>query len=96
MTENDILRVQDIRIPNDSKKATKLGIKFFSDKQSFNTQFAYISNVFCPDRQAPLTPPSLNNNCPSTAPFQNLIQVNSATIEQNVFIQENSNVAISL
>ena len=67
VTENDILRVQDITIPNDTKKA----------KQCFNTQFAHMSSsVFCPDRQAPLIPLSLNNNCPSTAPFQSPIQVN--------------------
>ena len=33
VTENDILRMQD----NDTKQATKLGMKVFSDKQSFNT-----------------------------------------------------------
>ena len=41
-------------------------------------------------------PLSLNNNYPSTAPFQSLIQVNSTPLEQNVFIQENLNVAITL
>ena len=96
VTENDILRMQDIPIPNDTKKATKLGMKFFSDKQSFNTQFSHMSSVFCADRQAPLMPLSLNNNCPSTAPFQSPIQVNSTSIEQNVSIQENLTVAISL
>ena len=50
-------------------------------------------SVFCPDRQAPLMPLSLNNNCPSTAPFQSSIPT---SIEQNVSIQENANVAISL
>ena len=54
VTENDILRMQDITIPNDTKKATKLGMNFFRDKQCFNTQFAHVSSVFCPDRQAPL------------------------------------------
>ena len=85
---NDILRMQDITIPNDAKKSTKLGMKVFRDKQCFNTQFAHMSNVFCPDRQAPLMPLSLNNNCPSTAPFQSLIKVNLTSIEQNVSIQE--------
>ena len=65
VTENDILRMQDITIPNDTKKATKLGMKVFREKQCFNTQFAHMSSVFCPDRQASLMPLSLNNNCPS-------------------------------
>ena len=50
VTENDILRMQDITIPNDTKKTTKLGMKVFSDKQSFNTQFAPMSSVVCPYR----------------------------------------------
>ena len=29
VTENDILRMQDITIPNDTKKATKLGMEGF-------------------------------------------------------------------
>ena len=95
MIENDILRMQDITIPNDTKKATKLGMKVFRDKQCFNTQFAHMSSVFCTDRPAPLTPLSLNNNTPSTAPFQSPIQVNSTSIEQNVSIQVYLNVAIS-
>ena len=37
-----------------------------------------------PDRQAPLMPLGLNDNCPSTAPFQSPIQVSSTSIEQNV------------
>ena len=95
VTENDILRMQDNTIPNNTKEATKLGIKVFKDKQCFNTQFAYMSSVFCPDRQSPqLMPLSLNNNCPSTAPFQSPVQVNSTSIEQNVSIQENLNGAI--
>ena len=69
-TENDILRMQDITIPNDTKKATKLGMIVFRDKQCFNTQFAHMSSVFCPDRQPPLMPLSLNNNCPSTLHFK--------------------------
>ena len=32
VTENDILRMQDITIPNDTKKATNLGMKVFRDK----------------------------------------------------------------
>ena len=70
VTENDILRMQDITIPNDTKKATKLGMIVFRDKQCFNTQFAHMSSVFCPDRQAPLIPLSLNINCPSTLHFK--------------------------
>ena len=98
VTENDILPMQDITIANDTKKATKLGlgIKVFRDKQCFNTQFAHMSSVFSPDRQASLTIVSLNNNCSSTAPFQSPIQVNSTSIEQNISIQENLNVTVSL
>ena len=90
------MRMQDITIPNDTKKATKLGMKFFRDKQCFKTQFAHMSSAFCPDRQPPLMPLSLNNNCPTKASFQSPIQVNSTSIEQNVSIQENVIVAISL
>ena len=75
VNENDILWMQDIRIPNDTKKATKLGMIVFRDKQCFNTQFAHISSVFCPDRQASLMPLSLNNNCLSTLHFKVLSQL---------------------
>ena len=88
MTENDILRMQDSTISNDTKEATKLGMKVFRDKQSFNTQFAHMSGVFCPDHQPMLMPLSLNNSCPSTAPFQSPIQVKSTSVEQNVSIQK--------
>ena len=64
------LRTQDITISNDTKKATKLGMIVFRDKQCFNTQFAHMSSVFCPDRQASLMPLSLNNSCPSTLHFK--------------------------
>ena len=37
VTENDIFRMQDITIPNDTRKITKLGMKFLGDKQCFNT-----------------------------------------------------------
>ena len=70
VTENDILRMQDIIIPNDTKKATKLRRIVFKDKQCFNIQFAHMSSVFCPDRQASLH-----------SPFQSSIQVNSTSIE---------------
>ena len=70
VTENDILRMQDITITNDTMKATKLGMKVLRDKQCFNTQFAHMSSVFCPDRQASLMPLSLNSNCPSTLHFK--------------------------
>ena len=70
VTENDIMRMQDITIPNDTRKATKLGMKVLKDKQCFNTQFAHMSSVFCPDLQASLMPHSLNNNCPSTLHFK--------------------------
>ena len=33
VTENDILWMQDATISNDTKKATKLGMKVFRDKQ---------------------------------------------------------------
>ena len=56
VTENDILRMQYIVIPNDTRKATKLGMKVLRDKQCFNTQFGYMSSVFSPDRQASLMP----------------------------------------
>ena len=92
VTENDILNMQDITTTNDTKKATKLGMKVFRDEQCFNTQFAHISSVFS---QASLMLLSLNN-CPSTAPFRIPIQVNSTSVEQNVSIQENLNVTISL
>ena len=58
--ENDILRMQHITIPNNTKKATKLGMKVFRDKQCFNTQFAHMSSAVCPGRQAPLMAVSLN------------------------------------
>ena len=70
VTENDILQMQDITIPNDTKKATKLGMIVFRDKQCFNTQFAHMSSVFCPDRLASLIPLSLNNDCSSTLHFK--------------------------
>ena len=85
----------DITTANDIKKAKKLGMKVFRDKQCFNTKFAHMSSVFSPDRQASLMLLSLNN-CPSTVPIQSSIQVNSTSIEQNVSIQENLNVTISL
>ena len=88
--------MQDTTIPNYTKKATKLGMKVFRDKQCFNTQFAHMSSVLCPDHQPSPMPLPLNNKCPSKAPFQSPIQVNSISIEQNVSIQENLIVAISL
>ena len=57
--ENDILRRQDITISNNTKKATKLGMIVFREIQCFNTQFAHMSRVFCPDCQASLIPLSL-------------------------------------
>ena len=39
VTDNDILRMQDITIPNDTRKARKLGMKVLVRyKQCFNTQ----------------------------------------------------------
>ena len=70
VTENNFLRLQDIIISNDTKKAMKLGMIVFRDKQCFNTQFAHMSSVFCPDCQASLMLLSLNKNCPSTLHFK--------------------------
>ena len=61
VTKNNILQMQDITIPNDTKKAEKLEMKVFRDKQCFNTQFAHMSSVFSPDCQASLMLLSLNN-----------------------------------
>ena len=36
VTENNILRMQNFTIPNDTKKVTKFGMKVFRDKQCFN------------------------------------------------------------
>ena len=77
---NDILRTQNITIPNGTKKATNLGMKGSREKQCFKTQFAHTSSVFCPDRQVLLMLLSLSNNCSSTAPFQSPIQVNSSSM----------------
>ena len=85
---NDILRMQNITVFNGTKKAANLGMKVSREKQCFNTQFAHMSSVFCPDRQVLLMLLSWGNNCPSTAPFQSLIQVNSSFIEQSVSIQK--------
>ena len=46
VTENDILRMQDTAIPNNTKKATKLGMNVFRGKQYFDRQFAHMSSVF--------------------------------------------------
>ena len=91
-----VLRMQNITIPNGTKKTTNLGMKVSREKQCFNTQFAHMSSVFCPDRQVLLMPLSWSSNCPSTAPFQSSIQVNSSSIEQNVSIQKSLSVAFSL
>ena len=48
VTEGDILRMRDNEIPNNTKKATKLGMNVFRGKQCFNAQFAHLSSVFCP------------------------------------------------
>ena len=99
---NDILRMQrllqlqNITIPNGTKKATNLEMKVSREKQCFNTQFAHMFSVFCPDRQVLLMLLSWSNNCPSMAPFQSTFQVNSSSIEQNVFIQKRLSVAFSL
>ena len=82
VTLNNILQTQDITIPNNTRKATKLGMKILRDKQCFNTQFAHMSSVFCPDRQALLINASLlEQQLSFHPPFQNSIQVNSTSIE---------------
>ena len=48
VTEDDILRMQDNAIPNNTKKTMKLGIKDFRGTQCFDIQFAHMSSVFCP------------------------------------------------
>ena len=42
VTENDILPMQDSTTANNIKKAKKLGMKVFRDKQCFNTQFSLL------------------------------------------------------
>ena len=93
---NDILRMQNITIPNGTKKATNLEMKVSREKQCFNTQFAHMFSVFCSELQVLLMLLSWSNNCPSTAPFQSPIQVNSSSIEQNVSIQKRLSVAFCL
>ena len=61
---------QNITILNGTKKATNLGMKVSREKQCFNTQFAHISSVFCPDRQVLLMLLSWSNNCPSRLHFK--------------------------
>ena len=78
------------------QRKLRIRIKVSREKQCFNTQFAHMSSVFCPDRQVLLMLLSWSNNCPSTAPFQSPIQVNSSSIEQNVSIQKSLSVAFSL
>ena len=77
VTENDILRMQDVTVLSDTRKATKLGIKVLRDKQCFNTQFSHMSSVFCPDCQAcwclspwkTVLPPSISKFHPSQFNF---------------------------
>ena len=97
VTENDILRMQDITIPNDTRKATKLGMKVLRDKQCFNTQFA-LTHAQCLLSWSPSFADAslLEQQLSFHPPFQSSIQVNSTYIEQNVSIQENLNAAISL
>ena len=97
VTEDNILRMQDNAIPNNTKKATKKGMKV-NNVLTYNFLKCPVSSTLkaflSPDRQAPLVPLSLNNNCPSTASFQSPVQVGLTSIEQNVF-PKNLNVAIS-
>ena len=46
--EDEILQMQDNAIPNNAKKAMKVGMKVFRGKQYFNTQFAHMSRIFYP------------------------------------------------
>ena len=82
VTEDNILRMQDIVIPNDTKEATKLGMIVFRDKQCFNTHLLTCPvtavSVFCPDRQAsPMALSLLEQQLSFQPPFQSSIQVNS-------------------
>ena len=48
VTEDDILRMRDNEIPNNTKKATKLGMNVFRGRQCFNAQFAHMSSLLPP------------------------------------------------
>ena len=48
VTENDVLRMQDSVIPNNTKKAMELGMKVFKGTQCFDIQSGHMSSVFCP------------------------------------------------
>ena len=82
VTEEEIFQMRANVIPNSTNKSTKLGIKIFRGNQCFNIQVANMSSALTTfrnsDRQAPLMPLSLNNNCspqgPFTAPCQSPIQ----------------------
>ena len=71
VTEDDILRVQDNAIPNNTNKATKLGMKVFRAKQCFSLTHnlltcpvsSALTAFFNPDCQALLMPFSLNDYC---------------------------------
>ena len=96
-TENDIIWMQDITIPNDTRKATKLGMEVLRDKQYFNTQFAHMSMQCLLSWSPSFADASLlEQQLSFHPPFQSSIQVNSTSIDQNVSIQENLNAAISL
>ena len=77
----------------------RVGMKIFIGKQCLTHDLLtfQVSSALAAflnhDRQAPLMPLSLNNNCPSTFPQYHPSQLNF--IEQNVSIQENLDVAIS-
>ena len=86
--------MQVITIPNDTKKVTKLGMEVFRVTEINNVLTQDL--LTCPVSSVLIAKLSLNNSCPSTAPFQSPIQINSTSIEQNVSIQENLNVAISI
>ena len=59
---NNILRMQNITIPNGTKEALNLQMKVSREKRCFNTQFAHMSSVFCLDRQVLLMLLSWSNN----------------------------------
>ena len=93
VTWNNILQMQNnITTASDTKKATKLGMKVFRDNKFFNTQFAHMSSVLSSDRQASLLEQQLSFH--SSISMFHPSQFNF--IEQNVSIQENLNVTISL
>ena len=68
---------------------------FQSGKQCFIPVSSALTAFLDPDRQAPLMPLFLNNNCPYMAPCKSPIHASSTFVDQNSSIQENLNVGIT-